>query len=493
MSIASNPFIAAVKQHADFMLAHGRGIVDGQPCPLFGGVVDPKRKCVVTAFSPPPPGIRIGDFNWCGNNLLHDLPFLESLLALTQATGESQYAQAVDDMAAFYLPRCPDPETGLFPWGEHAQWSFSDKDVLPCSFTDGLKHHLVDRYLIHEHHHFIGAWFWERMYAQDPAAVQKFCRGLDNHIVNPETFEHNRHAPMNGRGWRDRQNPDTVGPGKDFARHSGFYIFDCLFTYAKTGDTALLDWARRKTRYHLDRRLPNGIIRGCVRSKGYDSEGQHDSFSLCLSDAAHYLGDTSVGREFAAYAQDLFASRKNAAAPIPAPQGPTDAGIWVEGYFRKASIDIPRGNTCVDMYLRTGQQSYADTLLATADWLSDHLPAPPPGVPVLARRFQHLIDTALGAHQLSGDSKHLATAEKIAHWAIADLFRANLFMGVSNLKLMWFTGNGEYHMDPWTTPNTPGMYYSCTGTPSLLRTILRLGLIQEGQDNLLGVDSYHRP
>ncbi len=474
------------------MLQHGRGIVDGQPCPLFAGVVDPVKKRPVTCMTPLPPGVRIGDFNWCGNNLLHELPFLQSLTALTAITGDARYEQAFDDACAFYLTHCPHPGTGLFPWGEHAQWSFSDKDVLPCSFNDGLKHFLKDGYVIHEHHHFADAWFWEKMYAQNPQAIRKFAHGLNHHITNPKTFEHNRHAPLTGKGWNDLENPDTVNPGKDFARHAGFYIFDCLFVYAKTGDKTLLDWARRKTHYHLERRLENGIIRGCERSKEYNSQGQHDAFALCLSDASGLLGDTPVAREFAGYAQELFEARRTVGPSTKAPTGEVDGQVWMDGYFRKPPVSLPIGNVLHDIYARTDIASYAEVLVQSGDWLVNHLPKPPEGVPVLARRFRFMIDLALSAYAVSANPAHLAAAEKIGRWALDDMLRSGLLLGVSNLKLMWFTANGEYHMDPWCKPNTPGFYYSCTGTPSLARTLLRLGLVLEGKPHILGIDSFHR-
>jgi hypothetical protein len=474
------------------MLSFGRGIVDGRQCPLFAGIVDPVGKRPINSMTPVPPGIRVGDFNWCGNNLLHDLPFLEALGVLTAVTGDPQYTQAFSDICAFYPTNCADPVTGLFPWGEHAQWSFSDRAALPCSFHDGLKQFLKDGYIIHEHHQFAPAWFWEPMYRHNPQAVVKFARGLNNHITHPKTFEHNRHAPLNGKEWRDLEEPDTVGKGKDFARHSGFYIFDCLFAYSKTGDTGLLEWARRKAHYHLARRLPNGIVRGCERSKEFNSEGQHDAFALCLSDAAGMLGDTNVGREFASYAAELFEARRAVGPSTPAPAGDVNGSVWVDGYFRKPAIPLPWGNVTHDVYARTGIQSYADLLIQSGDWMVKHLPDPPPGIPVLARRFRFMIDLALSAYAVSGNPGHLAMAEKIGHWALKDLFHSGLIIGISNMKLMWFNANGEYHVDPWSTPNTPGFYYSCTGTPALVRTLLKLGLILKGKPEFLGIDSYHR-
>ena len=65
-------------------------------------------------------------------------------------------------------------------------------------------------------------------------------------------------------------------------------------------------------------------------------------------------------------------------------------------------------------------------------------------------------------------------------------------MGCSNLKLFRLTANIEMHSDPWSEPNTPGFYYSVAGTPNLLRALLRLAQVLDGQPDSLGPDPYRR-
>ncbi|MDP6359839.1 MAG: hypothetical protein QF473_32290, partial [Planctomycetota bacterium] len=74
MPLQSNPYFQTVKEHADNMLEHGRPLSFENPCPLFSGTVDVARKEINTSTIMPPPGIRLSDFNWCGNNLMHDGP-----------------------------------------------------------------------------------------------------------------------------------------------------------------------------------------------------------------------------------------------------------------------------------------------------------------------------------------------------------------------------------------------------------------------------------
>lgn len=492
MPLSPNHFYKIVRSHADAMLESGRGTVDGEVTPLFGGVIDVGLRQVITFLTPPPPCIRITDFNWCGNNLTHDLPLLEVLNTLGDVSGEKHYNAAVEDVFKYYGAHCPHPVTGLFPWGEHAQWSFGDKSILPCSFSNGLSNYR-DQNLVHDHLAFAPGWFWQGLWNHHPDVVTKFAHGLDGHIVNAETFEHNRHGQLSQGWWHDKHNPGT-GQGKDFARHAGFFIFDTLFAYARSGDESLLEWARRKTKYHMDRRLPNGIIHGCVRSKEEQEEGQHDSFVLSIADAADVLGDTPEGHEFRAYAEELFDARRKMlqSEPIPLPEEPGDGRLWLDGYIRKAPIKLRAGNMQAQMYARTGIPWYADTIIETARWLQTNLQEPPAHMPVIARRFWFHLEAMLAAHALTGDSSFLESAAQIGAWVEKDLVRNGMLLGCSNITCVRLNGNYETHIDPWTEPNSPGFYYSVSGTNNLLRSLLRLALLQEGQPDPLGPDPYRR-
>ena len=493
MSLPDNPYFVAVKKHADSMLEFGRPLVDEERCPLFAGTIDVGRQEITSGNMVPPPGIRMSDFNWCGNNLMHDIPFLETLDALTRLTGDGQYARAVEEVFAFYGEHCPDAVTGLFPWGEHAQWCFADRSALPCMFSGGVKNFLDYRYIIHDHLRFTPEWFWEAMWQHHPEAVVKFAHGLQGHIVDEETFRHNRHAPLTENNWRTADDPPKLGG--DFARHSGHYIFDCLFAFKKSGDRSLLDWARRKLQYHLSNRLPNGIIRAS-RSQP-PVEGQHDGLALSVGDAADLLGrETPEGREFGEYADDLFEMRAKEAAQRPAPviEGEPEGDAWVSGYFRKPrqTFGWGRGSTNRQLYDRTGCEWFADAITETARWETERLPDPPARIPVRADVYQSRLDNAISAYTLTGDGRFLDGAAKFADLALAALFRNDFLMGASNMNIYRAKVSSEYHVDEWADPPSPGFYFSVSGTPQLTRTLLRLALLMEGEDDSLGVDKHSR-
>ena len=502
MSILDNKYFQAVRKHADSMLECGRDDCGDSPSPLFAGTVDVGKREISVSTVVPPPGIRESDFNWCGNNLMHDIPFLEALNALTQVTGDERYAGAVDEVFAFYGANCPYPGTGLFPWGEHAQWSFPDRRTLPCHFSYGVSHLVDDNYISHDHLRFATEWFWEAMWKHHPDAVVRFAHGLNGHIVNEETFEHNRHAALTENWWRDPKNPDD-GPGKDFARHSGHYIFDCVFAFKKSGDRSLLEWSRRKLDWHLNRRLPNGLIRGCARTPGEEKEGQHDSLALCVADAADLLGsDTPEGRELADLAAELFDAKTKEVADRPAPSmtGEAHPTVWLGGYFRKpgattgpkSTAGMTGGSYGHMLYERTKLEWYADSILESARWAIENVPPPLSHVPVMARSFSGKLDSAMTAYAISGDEFFLKGAAKFADWSIEELFRNDLFMGASNMRIFRSGTNSEYHLDEWAEPNTPGLYYSVSGTPLLVRNLLRLALLLEGEEDILGIDRHSR-
>lgn len=489
MSVQANRFFIAVKTHADSMLAFGRDPVEEDPSPLFAGVVNPVAKKALTNYVISPPGIRVTDYNWCGNNLMHDIPFLETLSALSRLISDHRYEQAVEDVFSFYGKYCPHPETGLFPWGEHLQWSFEDRKPMPCGLTRGFKYVHDEHYLIHDHLHFAPVWFWERMWARHPAAVVRFAHGLNFHIMNPETFEHNRHAPFAGHHWNEMP---YQGIGKDFARHAGFFIFDCCFAYRKSGDVSLLDWSRRKRDWHLGRRLPNGLVRACIRTKTENEEGQHDQLALALWDASLVLGqETPEGREFGDQARELFDAKARWLAESSPPSFPEPGeDLWMAGYMRKSRAGYGSGN--ILMYYYGGLQVVADRTVEKARWTARHLPPPPAGIPVMARVFNAAIDLQLTAFDLTGDASFLGEAARFGDLALKELFHADMLLGASHMKIFQTGQNSEYHVDPCAHPAIPGLYYSVSGTPILTRTLLRLALKLEGMEDLLGVDTYSR-
>lgn len=60
-------------------------------------------------------------FCYMGENLLHSQHLYYLLYALSEETGVEKYAQEADNAIEDFALHTPAEETGLYPWGEHAQ------------------------------------------------------------------------------------------------------------------------------------------------------------------------------------------------------------------------------------------------------------------------------------------------------------------------------------------------------------------------------------
>ncbi len=480
MSLADNPLFQAVRGHADLMLAHGRDPGNGTdaPSPLFACVVEPVTRQVRLHQQVPPPGIRLNDLSWAGNNLMHDVPFLDTLLLLGRITGDAAYEAAVDAVFGFYPHHCPHPETGLFPWGEHAQWSFTSRRILANACQDPYA--FSEYMIIHDHLRFAPAWFWERMWQSCPEAVVRYAHGLNFHIMNPATGEHNRHAPLAGRHWNEI--PYT-GAGKDFARHAGFFIFETAFAGKRSGDVSLLEWARWKLAWHLDRRLSSGMIRGTARRPSEEQPGQHDLLALCVADAADVLGrETAEGAGLGAAADELFSVRET-----PGNEPTFDPGAWPPAHawrhaYGGVSPGAPSAAGLEQVWHRTGQDPYAKVIVAQAEWQMQV--GELPEQPVVAFAMMRNLDIPLAAYAVTGEQRYLDRAGQMAALAVKRFSRNGLFTGVNgmdyhgNINILWSLPAG---LDE--RPGAGPLYLSGTGTPGLVRSVLRTAMLQEGLDD----------
>jgi len=477
------------------MLEYGTDPSEESPCPLFASIVDSHEHRATTHLIPPPPGIRSNDFPWAGSSLEHEVPFLEVLYALTGLTGDSRYAEAADAALSYYTENAPHPATGLLPWGVHAQWSFYSRRALPNGIVRDPHFFLAHDYITHEQGTFVPRWFWQAMWDRHPGTVLAHVRGLDRHIINKDTFEHNRHAPLTAASWHGEH---YAGPGKDFARTAGFLIFDAIFAYAKSRDSTFLDWARRLLAYHLSRRRADGVIKGCIRTPAEAREAHHHSLSLCVHDAAQLLGPETVeGREYMAAAQDLLdAGLKQLpeAVYLGDDLGLRDdelGSAWKWGYGRQIYKPL-MATVWSQLYARTGAQIYADLVADCARWQM-RAPAPPGSAPVLPYAFWANLVSPVEAFVLTGETEFLDRASSLAHQAVDRLAHDGLLTGAANLD---YFGNMSvlYSVCDCVGATQPGKryYLNSTGTPHFLRSLLRLALIEEGEEDVLGMDVHLR-
>jgi hypothetical protein len=194
---------------------------------LVPALIDREKNTMMRELPPPIAGQRNGDRTHLGSNLIHDEATLKTLYGLGAALDRPAYRQAADRYLQRFATHCTATATGLFPWGEHSFWHF-DKDAVGNSY-----HHLPNREsmkAIHDHLRQAPAWLWEKLYLFNPRCVETFAEGLEYHWMEGKREEYFRHASI-----EEVRYPTPDFQSADFPRHSGFYIFDWSFAYAKTG------------------------------------------------------------------------------------------------------------------------------------------------------------------------------------------------------------------------------------------------------------------
>ena len=126
---------------------------------------------------------------------------------------------------------CAATPSGIFPWGEHAYWDLREDQV-----GDSARLARPERAYepIHDHLRQAPLWLLEKLHAFNPACVQDFAVGLDNHWTDGEGWEYIRHAYIMHEG---RRHP-RGGRSCDFPRHGGFYILDWAYAWMCGGAAA---------------------------------------------------------------------------------------------------------------------------------------------------------------------------------------------------------------------------------------------------------------
>lgn len=271
-----------VLQFADIMIAEGTDQYGPVHSPMFASVLRTANRRIPTERPPDILGQRTGDRSYGGGNLLHDIPLLGTFYALGALPGCAHFAEAADRYLDWFLANCPNPITGLFPWGEHTYWHFVyEREWAEANF--GIGDH------IHDHLRQAPVWFWEKAWGFAPQRVLDFANGLQWHIVDEESFEYIRHAYINRQA---RHQPG--GRSCDFPRHGGFYLLDWVFAYVKSGQRHFLDWAERMDRYHqehMDPRFQALLIETRTNNPAFErfTGSQQISLALSLLEAADLL------------------------------------------------------------------------------------------------------------------------------------------------------------------------------------------------------------
>lgn len=257
---------------------------------LWPSIIDRSTNQMMATLPPAIGGQRDGDRSHLGSNLIHDQAGLMTLYALAESMDESRFAEAADQYLQRFATHCTDTPTGIFPWGEHAYWHLLE-DRVADSYR--LRDPNRPSKTTHDHLRQAPLWLWEKLWAFNPKAVERFAEGINGHWTAGEPLEYIRHAYIMEKQPYARGNRSC-----DFPRHGGFYIFDWSFAYIHTLRTEFYDQIHTMMDYWWDRKDDLGLLLIESRSPEEDTQfyqvnapGQTLSLGTSLLESATLLGD----------------------------------------------------------------------------------------------------------------------------------------------------------------------------------------------------------
>jgi len=430
------------KSFADTMIAEGTDRYGKVHSPMFTSLMDMETHRNPLDTPGNSPGQRYGDRSIHGGNLFHDVMLLRALDYMSELTGNDKYCKAVTEYLKFFLANCPRPETGLFPWGEHAYWNFYDE-------KPGA-----------DKHEYLGGVpnsFWERMWQINPKAVRGEADGLLNHVTNLKNFHFDRHADIN-KPLPDPR-PERYG-GMDFPRHGGFYIGLWTFVYSKTGETKYLDWSKKMIGHHWRmRNKESGLPPGKSGSKEA-AVTTTLALALNLLEAAQLLkeGDARARYEKVAktYLDSILRVQHKPAegkflVSFPLGSSPETAegsygDPYAYGYGGGFSADY--ANLLVAVYRQTGDKRALELAEGFADYYAAHDP-PPITECVYARVYASIVGLFVDLYEISRKDKYLVQAKRYAKYGIENLYHKGLFRGATNVdhyEAEMMAGNLVYNL-----------------------------------------------
>lgn len=439
---SSKGYLYYAQSFADTMIASGTDRYGNTKSPMFASLIDMETHRNPVETPQNSPGQRYGDRSIHGGNLFHDIMLLQGMTYMSKLTGKNKYEKAATDYLTFFLKNCLQPNTGLFPWGEHAYWNFYEEKAV---------------YDIHEFLGGIPYSFWERIWKINPVALEAEADGLINHIKNLENFDFDRHADINTPMPIPR--PDKYG-GLDFARHAGFYIGLWTFAYSKTGDEKYLAWSQKMIDHHWNMRSPGSGLPPDRKGAKNASAVSTLSLALNLLEAAEVLPDGSVRKNYESVANTYLnailrlphkAEEGKFLIDLPMEARPEEAiGTYGEpytyGYGGGFSADY--AGLLLGIYRITKDVRALKLAEAFADFYSRNNP-PPITEAVYARVYASIIGLFNDLYELNPKTEYLEQSKRYGKIAIETLYHDGLFRGAANVghyEASMMVGNLVYNL-----------------------------------------------
>ena len=413
---------------ADTMIASGTDHYGTIHSPMFASLIDMESHSNPQDIPGNSLGQRYEDRSLKGGNLCQDVMLLQAMDNMSKLTGNQKYQQEVTDYLTFFLKNCPHPNTGLFPWGEHAYWNFYEEQ---------------NTYTTHEFLGGVPYSFWERMWIINPKAVLGESDGLINHIMDFETFHFDRHADIVNPMPLPR--PANYG-GMDFARHAGFYIHLWTFAYSKSKDPKYMAWAGKLLDHHWKMLSPKLGLPPDRKGTKDAAAASSLALSLSLLEAAGLLpqGDKMRNRYETVAKTYLDAILRLPHKPAtgqflmnpPMDQTPENAsgnyGLpYKFGYGGGLSADY--AGLLAGAYRITKDERALKLAEDFADYYTKNSP-PPITDAVFARVYASIIGLFNDLYEINHKQQYLDQAKRYANFAIDNLYYKGMFRGATNIN-----------------------------------------------------------
>jgi pectate lyase len=278
------PYLTAVRQFADQVLAHGRDVY-GKPTPLFvDGLNVDTREPVKWKWA--------DGKEWVLCNLANQQGLFRTLDGLSRLTGDPRYKEAALETTRYafdHLRYGTQNNGGLLAWGGHLAYNATE-DVFAGNPGGTGRIHELKCFFPHY------ALMWEA----NPKATQELIENIWNgHVQDWATLDFNRHGSPNklGRLWQSEYRGGEVffwGKGLTFHNAGSDFYYAAGMLSKFTGAPEPLVWAKRLSQRYVETRDPKTGLEGYQFSQC--AEAWCDDVGKLRGDRAQYqYGDDFKG------------------------------------------------------------------------------------------------------------------------------------------------------------------------------------------------------
>ncbi len=438
-------YVEYVRECVDLLIEHGTDRYGKVHSPILMNILDVRTRACPADPLPLDERFRVirrGRRGPGGANLYLDQPTIRTMMALTQVTGQTKYADFARRSLSYTLKHLVD-DKGLLWWGYHRHYD-AHRDVM----TGHSGNH-------HEIH--INQAIWPILWEVDRQAVVREIEAIWQwHVIDKATGEVNRHA--------DGQR------GCDFAMTGGEIARAFAFLSAKTGETKWLDRAKLVANWYWRARHPEtGLIPNRPNAGKQRFDGSHFDTSITglmcprLLDAARLTGQAVFREQAVAYlkayarlgydadAKRFWGSLRLDGTPVPEPRVPEGYAayeprgyidLWqpyIAGYEHPIATaqayayayEVTRDRALLDVagkWLDVIRRAFPPRRCNPSTWYADYARQwAPHGT--YAAHYGQTISFALHMHALTRDAECLRFARTVAQEGVSKLYYRGLFRG----------------------------------------------------------------